>query len=288
MSEIQQVHFVVEGDFITDTARRLWNEEDEPEKAMRLLKCMNGITEAQCLEILAGKKKLIGDSSTGVTMVPDKARGKTLTEVVKKLKTERDEARDETQDLTELAFGDTVVIGSSTGARRIPRRKAKIGGLSEAMALQLQDGYEFDDQMNRPSAAGKKPFRTWQQMGESPYRDARLRQEAEHLAEEKEEKRAAAPEPTKTISTNSGWVSPEGLFYPASYGRHAFVAWTLNLTDNPQNHGVDPDGWVRVSENGDTVQFFGEHRIFSEIQKKLIRAYCKKTKIKVPYWMEEE
>ncbi len=56
-------HFVIAGDWLTDTCRRLWSEEDRPEAALKILmEGLPGITEAQAVSICEGRFKLTSDS----------------------------------------------------------------------------------------------------------------------------------------------------------------------------------------------------------------------------------
>lgn len=53
------VHFSIQGEFITERARELW-EEGEYKQAMDVLDCLIGSTLEQRIEIIEGRKKLIG------------------------------------------------------------------------------------------------------------------------------------------------------------------------------------------------------------------------------------
>jgi hypothetical protein len=94
--------------------------------------------------------------------------------------------------------------------------------------------------------------------------------------------------PTTAITTDTGWLSPEGLFYPCRYAGHAHVAWALGYTDNPSNHSIEINGWVRLGVSDDKQYFFGEHTLFTDAQKKLVEAWCKSKKIELPFWLTEK
>ena len=73
MTEVMEkiVHFTISGEFITNQARSFWGAEDEQEKALDLLDCVEGLEDADKMAILTGKKKLVGDSSTGIDIEDD-------------------------------------------------------------------------------------------------------------------------------------------------------------------------------------------------------------------------
>lgn len=276
MSTETVAHFVISGEFITERARALWNDEDEPEKALNLLKCMQGITDAQCLDILGGSKKLIGDSTTGVALVDDYATGRSLAQTLIKIRNERDEARDDRADLIQMAIGDTVDVASPSGRREIPRRK------STGRVTVVADGYEFDD----IAKDGDKKLRIWRQSDYTGPAGVDLRDvELDDELEPEAPTRPAPPPAQNKITGNTGWLSPDGKFYPCGYAQHASVACALGLTDNPAAHGVEPAGWVRLGVSDNRQYFFGEHSLFNEMQNGLIRAYCAEKSIGLPYWL---
>lgn len=318
-------HFVVEGEFITVTARRLWAEEDEPEKALNLLEYIRGLTKGQQLDVLEGRSKLIGDSSAGIELVPDKPskKTKTLKEVLTRRKTERDEAKDERDDLAQMATGDTVMVASTTGAREIPRRKAKrwmsgagFDGKIGGGAGYLDPEFEFDDTLERLEKEDvqtekglkrrkAKPQRIYRELAQ-PQRRTRAEEivmerlaprepektEEELEAEEKAARAAARFSVVETaqpkITQAAGWLSPEGKFYPCGYAQHAFTVWALGLIDNPHHHGAEIDGWVRLGKTDDRQYFFGEHTLFNDVQNASIRAWCAESGADLPYWLKEE
>lgn len=288
-------HFVVHGDFITDTARRLWNEEDEPERAMNILRCMQGITDAQCLDVLEGRSKLTGDSSKGILLKPDKKKGKTVTDVIRKLKQERDEARDERADLQEMVIGKeaTEILASPTGLRRVPRRKTQRKYIKGSVRTVLADDVEFDDVLDNPETPavpgrGTKPLHVWQQVSPTPGQFRAEKIIMDNIEEEKEEI-PPPPEPQTSITSPTGWLSPDGKFYPCCYSQHALTAWKLRLTDNPQNHWVKPDGWIRLSKDGKDQLFFpDETDTHTPAQREVIQTYCQELGIELPWWLRKE
>lgn len=272
MSKSEIVHFSITGEFITKQARDFWNLEGEHERAMELLGCLDGITEGQCLDVLEGRAKLTGDSGVGIDLAADNAENcKTLKQVLGRLKEERDEARDEAQDFVQMAIGDTVSLASPTGLRRVPRRKTtEISGKRT-----LRDGYEFDD----IARTNDKPLKIWQQDPE--YRapiDRRSGTPGAGLSYFKPE--PVPPLPEASITSDTGWLAPDGKFYPCQYAQHGAVAVVVGFEPNDQ-------GYVRLCVIDNTQWFFGDNESFTNVQKEMIRTYCKERKIDLPYWLKE-
>lgn len=294
--------FVVTGEFITQQARAFWNDEGEPEKAMSLMECLHGISQDQIMDVLEGRSKLVGDSSSGVDLVPDGTyQGKTFRQVVGALRAQRDEAEDEREDIAQMTARDVVLVASPTGRRLIPRRKAQRTYSTLYTLMTLCDGYEFDDLMDT-AKPGTKRQRVWEQL--DPVNPTpqmldvldtveRVRGSADPIpvveVEDEEERRPPPPEPESTITGGTGWLSPEGKFYPCGYAQHARTAWSLGLTNNPYNHGVEVDGWVRLGVMADDRQyFFGDHKTFNDTVKRMVRVYCQENSIELPFWLSDD
>lgn len=119
-----------------------------------------------------------------------------------------------------------------------------------------------------------------------------------------------APNPEETITTDTGWLSPDGRFYPCQYAWHEGLAGFL-LRDEARAAAKRGDylgradkllesrGWIRV-ECIDKHQWFflGKLKLddFSgdgespeaeatAIQVKLIIDYCIAHKVRLPYWI---
>lgn len=304
-------HFVITGEFITQQARSFWNDEDEPDKAVKILEYLHGITKDQIYAVLEGRMRLTGDSSVGVGIEPDDSgyKGKTLADIVGKLKRERDEARDERDDFVQMAIGGdaTECLASPTGLRRVPKRKTQQKTISGSRRTCLKDDLEFDDVLADPETPvikgrGTKPLKVWQQV--SPYPPAKTGHRPELMdlgddeEDEEEEKRPPPPPAHDKIIVEEGedgavgWLSPEGKFYSCAkgYAQHAPTAWKLGLTDNPQNHFIEVDGWARLGVNhglhGPEQYFFGPHETFGEIVNAEIKRFCLERGIKPPFWLE--
>ncbi len=266
--------FKVTGEFITQQARSFWADEDEPEKALDILRCLDGITDSQCFDVLEGRAKLIGDSSIGVSLAPDEQKLPTLKEVIGKLKRERDEALDGTADALQMLNGDTEAIASPTGRRMVPRRKTKAGKNGRRV---LKDGYEWSD-IEGADPKDKEP-RIYQQ-SETTFDAVRPLPDSEDESEPSKVKLT----PDDKITSNTGWLSPKGEFYGCRYSQHNWVASALNLDP----YAMGDDGWIRVAFS-DTQWFFTSDRsISTDIQKQMISDYCIDNEIDIPWWITEE
>lgn len=281
--------FVITGEFLTETTRSLWNDENEPERAMAILENLHGITKDQIHAVLEGKMRLTGDSNTGVGIEPDDSgyKGKTLKQVVGKIKKQRDEAEDERLDLAQMASGDTVSMGSPTGLRKVPKRKTERRGISGRRYL--KKGYEFDDILRGDFGTevdvepGAKPLKIWQQLERSSYlSNASASKRTEVLSDEDEDDEP--PPYENEIAHDTGWLSPDGKFYRCSYGGHRELSGRLGVSFE------DEEKWVKLAMDNryGGQQFWCDPKQLTAVQKKLVAEYVAKTKCKTPYWMEED
>lgn len=112
--------------------------------------------------------------------------------------------------------------------------------------------------------------------------------------DEEEPERPPPPEPQQKITVPegadgaTGWLSPDGLFYPCGYAQHGPTAWKLGLTDHPNNIGIEVDGWARCGVNHGSQYFFGEHTLFGDKVNEKIREYCIEQGIELPFWLREK
>lgn len=119
--------FTVHGEDLTRLARDIWNFENKPLAALNILRSLDGITDAQCLDILGGKMKLTGDSSSGINIEPDNASGqKTLDTILGDFQKNVKQLEEYLLDATEMAIGDTVGVGSSQGLIQVPRNQTEL------------------------------------------------------------------------------------------------------------------------------------------------------------------
>lgn len=271
MSEARQVHFVVQGDFITETSRRLWNDEGEPEKALDILLSLDGITYDQCLDVLEGRSKLIGDSSNGIDIVDDDAKGKSLKEILKTLKKERDIAIDERLDAFQLLADDSAIGASPTGRRKVPRRKTR-KNVGSVIGTVFKEGYEFDD---IDSGEDVQKLSIWQQVDDIDISSARRSR-----AELPEPEPQPPPIPDDKITSNTGWLTPEGKFYACRYGQHREIADLVGFD-------TDDKRYVRCAWHMDQQWFFCESDALTQTQRELIKNFCSEKNVEEPYWMQD-
>jgi hypothetical protein len=321
---VTQAHFSIDGEWLTDTARSLYAHEDAPEKAIRLLVTgLIGMTEEQALSILEGRFKLVGssDDEGGVSMVPDKPKEKlpSAAEVIKKLKEERDEARDDLADMTEIASGDTIGLGSPTGMRVVARRKTQ--SLPYGGGRTLKDGLEWHDAGELVKKPGAKPVRVYVEASDPEVAVKQRRRMARHAAAKLDPEKAAdldkelrqyrpsrpppvperpspPPPPADSITGPHGWLSPEGKFYACGYAGHRGLAEKILGRYDYESDGKGGEqtfeelGWVRFTTMGATQLIHGFlHECKArptDVQKRLVTDFCLEGGHDLPHWAQEE
>lgn len=300
MSKTEIVHFTVTGEFITETARRLWNDEDEPEKALNILKCMQGISDAQCLDILAGRSKLIGDSTKGVELVPDDQKLKGLKEVLGKMKRERDDAKDESADLVQMAIDDTVPLASHKGLVKVPRRKTEVGGFMGRRVLKKGFKLGEDDPGAEPNDKSIVHKEVQIDLEGPRKKVGTLRDKPKVEEPPAAPKPKWKPEPETKISGRNGWVSPKGEFFGCAYFQHNWLADKLDesyhiLPKDMFHLDLMELGWLKVQSPHDKEQhfFYGydKVKIGSEthsIWKKMVQEFCAAHNEKVPFHFSDQ
>lgn len=101
---------------------------------------------------------------------------------------------------------------------------------------------------------------------------------------------------SREITSQNGWLSPEGRFYPCKYHQHSWLA-SMIWRDAKSCHderSLEEAGWVKVQNAGDYQTFFHysmyEERCTrqpTEIQRRMALEYCLINKHDPPYWAEE-
>jgi len=290
-AETYTLCFSIDGEWLTQHVRNLWAEEDRPDHALRtLMDGLQGITLAQAIEILEGKAKLVGDSrENSIEMVPDDATTTVhgqplpkLSAVLARLMKERDKARDGEADLIQLLIGDVEYVASPTGKRKIPQRKAGSGGSLVHHPI-IKEPYDYDT----------LPY--WQQCpppfdarSGSPAQGPKGASAAELPAEpvEKEDDPPSFPLPPaeNAVTSDTGWLSPEGKFYRCRYHEHIALAGALGSTED----GLAADGWLKFCTSMllDNAQFvFCGDKAPTQIQRDLTYDYCVAHACKLPDWL---
>jgi hypothetical protein len=91
------------------------------------------------------------------------------------------------------------------------------------------------------------------------------------------------PDSYDYVYSDSGWLSPEGKFYPCGYMEHVSLLGSLDLTQG----AAEKAGWVKFG-GGSIYGFLWDHQAKpTEIQKKLTRDWCLTTHTELPSWAEE-
>jgi len=264
MSTTEKLCFVIEGGYLTDLTRSLWADEDEPQKAIRILtSAFPDMSRGQILSVLQGDKKLIGDSKRGIALVDDgeeaSPHGNPLSadSVVGKLQKKLKRSVESGRDMAQMLVGDTIRTGSRKGLVEYPswRRKA------------FQEGeIKLDDMLYREVDTGG--FFNEGAMGQ--YRE-----------DEEDDKPAPPPKPERSISTDSGWLSPEGKFYRCGYMEHIGMARRLGF----QESSLEKLGWVKLTTGHG---FLAPDRDVTQSQIDMIWDYCQEHGEEMPWWTEKE
>lgn len=302
---VAHLHFSITGEFITEQARSFWSEENDPRRAFDLLRGMDGITDGQIIDVLSGKKKLIGDSNVGVELVDDDHEGLSIEELLGSMQDQIANLKDELADRIAMAADDTVIVASPMGRCKVPYRKTQPASGFQSFRV-LKDGWKFEGQVGEGKIL--EVFKYVDENFDSMFVKSKNIVDMGALAgsqrpieedTDEDEAKPVPPDPQSSITTDTGWLSPEGKFYPCEYGDHARTLWSLDLCDGPHLHGIDRDGWVKLCvssipfDHGDGEltrdQMFltPDSELVSEIQEKMIKEFCEKNNCRLPFWMDQ-
>lgn len=224
------LHFRISGDFITEQARSFWADDQEPGKAVALLEAaFPEMKPSIRLAILTGSKRLVGDEH-GMDLVDDDAVTTSngmpldLVEVTTQLQNKNKEYLEVIRDRTAMDHGETQVIGTPQGGMRVPAHRVQ----------QIKSGeVQWDQVLHEPLA----PLSNYVMSGRYP-----------GPTDDPDPIQSELPppvpvEPQDQITTDNGWLDPEGHFYPCLYGGHNHVLYTLNLSEGD----ADQRGWIKLS-----------------------------------------
>lgn len=273
--EVRMVHFTVDADWLTDLVRRLWADEGEVEKAFNILEAaFPEMDRETMLAILSGSKKLTGDSDgDGMLLEDDDAKkspcGNLLDpkDVYARMHKRLRDAEATTRDMTDIATNDLVLMGSPKGAVRVPRNRVKQTRLDPVgrRLFALHDGVELED----------IPHEECGDLFRGPYNP---------MFEDREEERPEPPPPSPEpkITSDTGWLSPEGKFYPCEYSGHVGLASRLGF-DEPR---LEKMGWIKM-QTGKFVWDFLGHFEATQKQRDAIFDWTQERGEKMP-WLGEE
>lgn len=223
------LYFTVEGEFITDLARKLWAEGAEA-KALRTLTegflCRAGpgvgagasfvpypIKDA--VDVVTGFKEVIGTNECEtVPFMPIKKKGRILVRV-------------ET-DSRGLPL-PTLIEAFNRKDRQIEELGKQLREIVEAANKLIDERQDIDRTFTRIARAREK-------VGRGTKRIVAERKAAE--------KKLKPPQPTTNFKMwSQGWLSPEGKFYGCDARRHVAFAFWFSETGE---YGLEIKGWLKL------------------------------------------
>lgn len=94
------------------------------------------------------------------------------------------------------------------------------------------------------------------------------------------------PEPHSTIDHRSGWLSPEGQFYPCDWMEHLWLLSCLELTDVQ----AEKSGWIKISDRyaWSHYHLHGVGQPPTQRQIDLVFDWCVENGHELPHWMKPE
>jgi len=228
--EEHTAHFSIDAEWFTNLVRSLWADEDNPEKALSVIDAaFPEMSEADKMCILTGSKKLINAPNDSMDLVDDDSKqtecGNELScrRVISKLRKDQGLLKDAIQ----LLADNTENRASPYGLIHVPTNRLQeydAGNLGMEDFLWQCSDYQ-KSWVNREEEDGDRPRRS--------------------LAEPEE---VPAPVPLKrysVITQSTGWLSPDGNFYPCHWMQHQYIMHDL---------GMDPIeaekmGWVKLDDH---------------------------------------
>ena len=272
------LHFRLDGGYLTNLVRSLWADEGQPEKALSILsEAFSDMTRSQQISILSGEKKLVGDEH-GMDLVDD---GATVSEfgnpldpvaVYEKIQVKAKRDADHLRDTVDLLNRNTVGFGSPDGLIQVPRWRTTRDEHSPIPRQRLRDGVDLKDVLYTGSGL----------------RDHMLSAHEKPPASEVPEPSEPCPPACQdSITTDSGWLSPDGKFYPCAWMQHDPIVFALGL----EVAAVEKGGWIRMSvsfvELGGSP--FGQpEKPPTQKQIDMIFDWCQETGEEQPKWLFED
>lgn len=300
--EERSVCFRVSGEFLTEISRQLWADEQQPEKAISLLKeGLHGISMEQVFCILTGSKKLIGDSSDpeGIELVDDDAKVSEngfpldLPALIGRFRAREDKLEDEVQFFSR----NTELVSSPKGLVEVPRRRTKRYEKSgRAPIIGLKEDVDLEKIPHRECTPRVRAEKMFQPESQLKRRELGLEPGPEgynalgvpyDMLKDQEEPPSPPPEPEYEITSDCGWLSPDGKFYRCAYMEHISLAIRLGRDEVR----LEKLGWIKVQENkfwGDLLCDGGERAKVTQKQRDLVFDYCTKNGLQLPSWMAPE
>lgn len=267
------MHFTVTGEFLTNISRTLWADEGEPEKALHILQAaFPEMPQSAMFDVLTGKQRLVGDSNAGILLEPDDALASehgnnlSLESVLKRFRNRADKG----EDWMQMATRQTELVSSPKGLVEVPRRRTKYNEAKMCRSLDV----DLEDIPHREVG----PFDR-----ERKFFDADTNRQRQELNVEEAEP-PTPPRPERSITTDTGWLAPDGKYYPCDYGQHDVWAYRLGFEEERQ---LEKLGWVKVQRGSFYRNLLGRGEP-TQRQVDMVFDYCQKTGEKLPYWIGEE
>jgi hypothetical protein len=282
------VHFVVHGEDLTRIARVFWADEHEPARALRLLlEGLQGINLLQAVDVLTGRSKLVGDSHRGVHLARDRAakspHGSPFPSVVEAFERERkrsETAERDSRDAIALLGHDTVMMGSPDGRREVSRVTAhelKTKRITWNDVRVYRNLSYMEACLSRQDETGGPP-----PVHAVPVPDGETPAGSDVVDNPwGPDPNEPPPESFSTVTQDTGWLSPEGRFYPCSYYGHDLVAHRLGKG----RYELDRLGWVVLS--GSNGIHKGDIEV-TQAQRDRVFDWCTSQNKGLPYWMRPE
>jgi len=241
MSDTQKyLQFGIDGEWFTNLVRSLWADEGEPDKALRIMKsAFPDAPESFIIDILTGKKKLMGDSREELLVGPDDTKKSacgndmSVEAVFSKMHRKLEKETEDLANVCQMAAGDTVFVASRRGRVEIPQRLSKEHKFKSCSSLKN----EFD-------------------LDSIPHREAPVMGKSEGFWPSKDDEERTPLAGSNEITSSTGWLSPEGTFYGCAYMGHIELAHDIG---EDEIH-LEKKGWVKLQNNDLTWDFFGHFR----------------------------
>lgn len=221
------LYFTIDGEWLTEFTRSIWADEHNPVRAIEILKdSFPTMESADIIAILTGEKKLAGvsDDDEGLELVEDHTKTTdlgnelSLENIIHHLASELAKVKDERDDITQLLSGVTYKSASEEGFVRIPLRRKQAFENGEVTLVDIV--YENIHPVWAGTSLPKLKL------------------------EKNDHKEPEPPKPFFSITQDSGWLSPDGKFYPCGYMEH------LKTIDKLIGPGevwkAEKMGWVKI------------------------------------------
>jgi len=217
----EEIRLVVQGEAIAELARTLWQDDREPEKALRVLNAaFPDVPESKLIALCLGEQTLEGDSSKGMQFVEYHGdQRKSMGDTLERHRSEVSSLRD--QLALSQGGAATCIISDQGRATLVPRWRC------EGHPPQLLEGLKLSDVLNKPATA----------------EDRRALYEAQQEPEEPrvpEEPRAPLSSPV--ITGDTGWLAIDGRFYQCAYREHATLAVGLGWDEQD----LERANWIKL------------------------------------------